>query len=85
MDRQDIQDKSQKQDKCSLFLANAMNPYLEQFTLQGHCCPGTVGFLELRFENRVRMAILRVSDPDNENQVAIDSRLRTTITTVYFV
>ena len=39
----------------------------------------------MRFEEWLQLVILNGSDPDNENQVAIGSRLRPTITTVYFV
>ena len=54
----------------------------------GHRCPGTMGFSEMTFEKWFEMAILYGSDPDNENQVAIGSRLRITVNTVnsaYFV
>ena len=40
-----------------------------------HCCPGIVGFSEMRFEKLLQLAILYGSDPDNENQVAIGSYL----------
>lgn len=33
------------------------------------------GFSEMRFEKRLQLAILYGSDPDNENQVAMGSRL----------
>ena len=43
MDRQDSQDKSQEQGKCSLFRAKVMNPYL--------CC-ATVESLIIALELR---------------------------------
>ena len=40
-----------------------------------HCCPGTVGFLETRFESWIPFANMAGFDPDNENQVAMGLRL----------
>ena len=43
-----------------------------------------VGLSEMRFETCLQLAILYGFDPVNENQVAICSRLLTTITAAYF-
>ena len=40
-----------------------------------HCCPRTAGFLEMTFEKWIPFAIMDGFDLDNENRVAMGSRL----------